>query len=352
MIIKIKYLLAGGIAVLLLGATAMAAESPPGNRPDKMPAWQAPSAEQVKAPALRWLESKKADEAIRAKAAALWASLPGDAPEAEVLARLAATFALADSQAAQLVQLCSQPRKTPTLPSQVWLADPKTAPLEANNLRLFYGRWLVQQRLLDEGMVQLSGLKPAGVVAPAALVFYQAVVHYRLLDREAGLAAIQELLNSAATSPRRYVAVAQLMQEDLKRLQDDSLDHIARRMDDIHRRLDLGHAGPKVRKVEDGVIESLDKLIKKIEEQQQAAAAATSNNIQSSSPAQDSRIIGGKGPGEVTKRNIGNKSGWGDLPPKDREQALQQIGRDFPSHYRDVIEQYFRRLATEGKDER
>jgi len=26
---------------------------------------------------------------------------------------------------------------------------------------------------------------------------------------------------------------------------------------------------------------------------------------------------------------------------------LQQIGRDYPTHYRDVIEQYFRRLAGE-----
>jgi hypothetical protein len=29
---------------------------------------------------------------------------------------------------------------------------------------------------------------------------------------------------------------------------------------------------------------------------------------------------------------------------------LQQIGREFPSHYRDVIEQYFRRLASEGEE--
>ena len=30
---------------------------------------------------------------------------------------------------------------------------------------------------------------------------------------------------------------------------------------------------------------------------------------------------------------------------------MQQIGRDFPSHYRDVIEQYFRRLAAEGSQQ-
>ena len=58
----------------------------------------------------------------------------------------------------------------------------------------------------------------------------------------------------------------------------------------------------------------------------------------------------GKGPGEVAKKNIGSESGWGDLPPKEREEAIQQIGRDFPPHYRDAIEQYFRRLAAEKND--
>jgi hypothetical protein len=72
--------------------------------------------------------------------------------------------------------------------------------------------------------------------------------------------------------------------------------------------------------------------------------------IQSNTPAEESRAAQGKGAGEVTKKPIGNKSGWGDLPPKEREEALQQIGRDFPSHYRDAIEQYFRRLASEGSE--
>jgi hypothetical protein len=148
-------------------------------------------------------------------------------------------------------------------------------------------------------------------------------------------------------SPRRYQAVARLMQADLAELKEDSLDHIARRMEDIERRLGLGRTGPRVREVEKGVIESLDKLIKELEEQQQQQQGGGGNNIQSSSPAQDSRIIGGKGPGEVVKRNIGSESGWGNLPPKERERALQEIGREFPAHYRDVIEQYFRKLASE-----
>jgi hypothetical protein len=299
-----------------------------------------------------WFDAKKVEPAVRAKAESIWAEMPERLSDDELLARLATTYALIDPNAARLVTLCSQPRSQLVLPSQPWLREPGAPALLANNLRLLYARWLAHESLFDEAMEQLNGLGPGDVVAPASLLFYQGVVYHALLNKESGLKSIDELLQGADASPRRYVALARLMQEDLKNLQEETLDHIARRMDDIRRRLNLGRAGPKVRKVEDGVIDSLDKLIKKLEEQQQQQdqSAGSGNSIQSSSPAQDSRIIGGKGPGDVTKKNIGSGSGWGDLPPKEREEALQQIGRDFPSHYREVIEQYFRRLAAEGSE--
>ena len=311
-------------------------------------AWQPPKAQDVRASALAWLEARKADAATRAKAEAIWSDLPAPTSEDELLARLARTFALADPNAAKLVALCSAPRGQLAVPSQPWLADGSAPPVFTANLRLLYARWLVHESLFDEAQEQLSGLMPGEVVAPASLLFYQSVVDRALLNKQSGLKSLEELLGGAEASPRRYVAMARLMQDDLKGLQDDTLDHIARRMDDIRRRLDLGRAGPKVRKEEEGVIQSLDKIIKKLEDQQQQQADADVNSIRSSSPAPDSRLLGGKGPGEVAKKNIGSGSGWGDLPPKEREEAMQQIGRDFPSHYRDVIEQYFRRLAAEG----
>jgi len=137
------------------------------------------------------------------------------------------------------------------------------------------------------------------------------------------------------------------LQADLNSLEEETLDHIARRMEDVQRRLDLGRAGPKVRKVEDGVIESLDKMIKKIEDEQNKQSQGQSNSLQSRSPAKDSTPMGGKAPGDVAKKDFGHKSGWGDLPPKEREEALQQMGRDFPPHYRDAIEEYFRNLAAD-----
>jgi hypothetical protein len=100
------------------------------------------------------------------------------------------------------------------------------------------------------------------------------------------------------------------------------------------------------------VIESLDKLIAAIEKQQQQQDQSGSGGVGGSGkggtgkPMDDSRIADGKGPGDVTRRDIGDTEGWGNLPPHKREEALQQIGREFPAHYREAIEHYFKRLAA------
>jgi hypothetical protein len=323
---------------------------PPPEAPDKT-AWQQPAAETVKAQVTAWLEKGKASPAVRDKTAALWTKLSAQPSGGELLECLARSVALADAKAAKLVEQCSKPRSYSALADQGWLHDPKLPPLVSANLRLLYARWLVHAMLFDEASDQLSGLGPADVVAPAELLFYQGVVYYRLLDKEKGMKAIDDLLDGAETSPRRYVQIARLMQADLESLKPDTLDHIARRMEDIQRRLELGRAGPKVCKVEDGVIESLDKLIKKLEDESKSNSNASpkggSPTQQPRNPLPDSRPMAGKGPGKVPDRNVGSRSGWGDLPAKEREEAMQTIGRDYPSHYRDVIEQYFRRLATE-----
>ncbi|MGO8746736.1 MAG: hypothetical protein ACLQNE_12165 [Thermoguttaceae bacterium] len=325
-----------------------------GQTPDAAdsPAWQPPAAEAVRAQAFAWLDQRKADPGVREKAAKLWPAGPEHPPGIILLERLVKTFSLADDNARKLVQRSSSPRSAAALvlPQQSWLRDPQTPGLEANNLRLWYARWLTHERLYDEAQEQLEGLRLEDVVDPSSLLFYQALVADRLLNKETGMEAIARLLEGADRGPRRYATIARLMEADLKDLKEDSLDHIARRMADVERRLDLGRAGSKVRGVEDGIIASLDKLIKQMEDQQQGADSSGGNSLQSSSPAQISKVRGGKGKGEVVHKNIGNKDGWGDLPPKQREEALQQIGREFPAHYRDVIEQYFRKLASEGTE--
>lgn len=311
------------------------------------PVWRPPAAAAVQSQALAWLDQRKVDAATRGKALELWQTPPQE--PAEVLDRLVRTFALVDGDVRGLVEFCSRPRGNAVPPLPSWLASPSSAePIVTNNVRLWYARWLVHEELFDEAAEVLRGLSPQDVVDPASLLFYQGVVHHRLVQGDAARQALSALL-AGGPAPQRYLAVARLMDADLKDLKEDTLDHIARRMADIERRLGLGRAGPKVRKIEDGVIESLDKLIKRLEaQQQQASSSGGANNIQSMRPAQDSQIMEGKGKGDVDRKPVGSQAGWGNLPPRQREEALQQIGRDFPSHYREIVEQYFRKLASES----
>jgi hypothetical protein len=214
---------------------------------------------------------------------------------------------------------------------------------------LYQARSLVQQGLYDEALSWTNGLKTDDVVAPDALLFYRAVAHHQLVEPAQADMALAQLMERQEGLPTRYQKLADLMQHDLSGLEDESLDHISRRMNDIRRRLAQGRAGERVQGIEKGVIESLDKLIKKLEEeaQKRAQAANASGQAQPSMPMQDSRIAELKGPGKVDRKDIGRKAGWGNMDEKEREKALQEIGREFPSHYREVIEEYFRRLAAE-----
>ena len=100
------------------------------------------------------------------------------------------------------------------------------------------------------------------------------------------------------------------------------------------------------------MIAKLDKMIEELEkQQQQQSGGGGQGSLNPSSPAQDSMPLGGSGPGNVDQRGIGNGSGWGDLPPKERQKALQQISKELPAHFRDVIEEYFRKLARDGNDD-
>lgn len=307
-----------------------------------------PSPEEVRTEALVWLEEQNPSTEILAAAQRIWDPQRLEPTGTVLLDRLAETVALVDPQARELVTLCSAPRTTTILPAGEWLHDDSRPAFVRDNLRLLYGRWLSQESLYDEALRQIGELTPESVIDPATLLFHQAVAYHRLVEQEPGIKALDRLLGDVADAPERYKAVAMLMRIDLAEVKADSLDHIARRMDDIRRRLELGRAGQKVLDVEDGVIESLDKLIEEMEkQQQQQQQQAAAGSSPSSKPMQDSRIAGSSGKGDVTKRDIGSGSGWGSLPPKEREEALQQIGKDFPPHYRDVIEQYFRKLASE-----
>ena len=337
---------------LTLMILALAAVSPlqADEERQKRATWQPPTVAEVKAAVEQWLSGQKLDDATKAQVAALWAEGQLPAVSADVLDRLAETVALADASVRDFVAMCCGSQPPLALTAFSALQDTARPPLVRNNLRLLYGRWLAQHELYDEALEQLGGLQPADVVDPAMLLFYQGVCHHRLLHKEPCLAALSRLQENKGKIPKRFEVLAGLMEADLKPLKTDSLDEVSRLMDDIERRLGFGRAGKRVRTEEDDVIAKLDKMIEELEKQaqQQKSSASSQGGKQATQPMQDSMPGGGSGPGQVDQRRTGAKSGWGNLPPKQREEALQQISKGLPSHYREVIEEYFRKLAREG----
>ena len=315
----------------------------------KRASWEYPAVESVKSMLHEILSELGANEAQIQSATANWTT---ETLPTEMLDLFVNGIASVNGDAANLVKLCQSAPDSVITSIPVILTNTDTPEVMRHNLRLYYARWLGQYRFYDESLEVIESLSTAQVVDPATLLFFQAAGYQQVLKKDECLAAVKQLLEQQEVIPQRYSRVAQLIQADLAPLKTDSLDEVARLMDDITRRLEFGRAGKRVRKEEDDVIAKLDKMIEELEKQQQQQSSSSGQgSLNPSSPAQDSMPLGGSGPGNVDQRGIGNGSGWGDLPPKERQKALQQISKELPAHFRDVIEEYFRKLARDGNDD-
>ncbi len=222
--------------------------------------------------------------------------------------------------------------------------------------RALLARELTQRRLYDEALPLFEDIEATDSVDPAAVLFFRAVCRHSLLMKKESLSDLRRLLENEKAAPVRFTRTAHLMVADIQSLEEDSLDEIARLMTDVTRRLDLGRASEDVQQREQTIIDKLTKLIEKIEEQQrqqeqqqqsQQSSEGQSGGRGQGQPMDDSRIAGASGQGDVDRKATGDRDGWGNLPPAEREEALQQISRDLPTHYREAIEAYFRKLATD-----
>jgi len=215
------------------------------------PSWRQPSCADVARRVAEWL-----------------AELPDDAADAETVARLRADWGrapggdLVDAVTAAAAAVDGRPRALmeavrgggDLAEATVWLADPATPALVRETVSLWAGRELVRQDRFDEALPLLVGLDVATSVDPAALLFHRAACQHWLLDTDGAVESLDRLLEREAEIPARYARVAGLLRADAAALEQESLDHIARRMRDVGQRLALGRAGAGTRNLQDGVI--------------------------------------------------------------------------------------------------
>ncbi len=313
--------------------------------------WDVPESQTVREAAFAFLASRGATDEVVAKAETIWPQ-EGETRDGELLDRVAAVIALAESKAADVVNYAKGAGPVTPWPHAAWLMEREDNDGESprwtrGSLRLLVARRLVEARRFEDVLDVLGGLDAGDVADPAAMLFARAVAEHQLVRPQACAATAATLLENERLIPTRYAAVARLLQADIEGVERGSLDDIARRMGHVGRRIELGQAGPRTNDLAAEVVKSLDDLIKKAEDERQKQNAASGRGQASGQPAQESRPLEGKGEGKVDHKPTGTGRDWGNLPAKVRDAALQQIGKDFPAHYREIIEEYFRRLAAE-----
>jgi hypothetical protein len=252
------------VALLLWGGGPAKADSD-GRSPREVASFgtlRALAPDAARAQALAWLESVgKKDEAARKAFDALWSA---DRP---VLDKVADTLALGDPGVAKLLAEARDPSgPAPTLlPGLV--RDAKRPAFFRANLALAYARALSNRKVYEEGLDALKAVRAEDVADPAAFFFHKAVAEHSLMLKKEAEGSIARLLDDVAEAPERYRMVAALMQFDMLTWKEKDLGWVARKMDNIHRRLDLTRGGPKTQKMQKEVVARLDEIIKELENQ-------------------------------------------------------------------------------------
>jgi hypothetical protein len=209
-----------------------------------------------------WLKSVgKTDAATQKAFADVWSS---DRP---VLDKVTQTLCLGDAGARALLDEArdsksSAPTEVPSL-----VKDKKLSAFYRANLALAYAKALSNRRIYEEALEALETVKPEQVVDPATFLFHKAVAEHSLMKQREANNTIVRLLDDVSDAPERYKMVAALMVFDMMTWKDKDLGSIARKMDNIERRLDLSRGGPKTQKLQKEVIARLDELIKEKENQ-------------------------------------------------------------------------------------
>jgi hypothetical protein len=228
---------------------------------------RAPSPETTRSQAFDWLKGVRpmADDTKR-EFEALWSE-----SDRSLLDRVAGTLALGDANAAKLLAEARDPATTAPTKVPDLLKDEKQSAFYRANLSLAYAKALSNRRIHEEALDALRLVKPESVVDPAGYFFIRAVAEHALLLKNEAFRSIVGVVEDVADAPDRYKIVSLLMLYDMQSWKDKDLGWIARKMDNIERRLELARGGPQTQKMQTEVVRRLDEIIKELENQKKGS---------------------------------------------------------------------------------
>jgi hypothetical protein len=327
-------------------------------------ALEALNAEAAQGKVTAWLKDVgKSDAATQGALAAIWKQ-----SERSILDRVADSLALGDPVAAKLLADARDPNAPAPIVLPAVFKNASQAAFFRANLGLIYARALTNRRVYEEALDTLKLFGAEQTADPAAYLFHRAVCEHAMLRKPEATKSIVRLLEEGeAISPERYKTVATLMLLDMHTWKDKDLGDIARKMDNVERRLDIARGGPETQKQQREILNRLDEMIKKLENQNKkkpgqpgdgsgdqggqcpdgSSGGPPNGANPSSNPATDSANVNASSTGVVDTAKFKKLvSDWGRLPPREQQQALQQLTQGMNPSHRTAIENYFRNLSN------
>ncbi len=289
--------------------------------------------------------------------------------EQPLLDKVAALLALGDEAAAKLLAEARDADAAAPTTVPALIKDREKPTFFHANLTLAYAKALTQRKVYEEALETFVHIKPEDVVDPAAYCFHKAVCEFALMHKERADASIDRLLVDVTDVPERYRRVAALMHFDMLTWQEKDLGWIARKMDNIQRRLDLKRGGKSTQKMQKEVLVRLDEMIKELENKQkqdssgggepgnegncppggQQPGGSSPGTDRSQAPARDTIPSSANGKGEVDAKKVKEIAAvWGKLPEKERVEAMRGLTRGMPARDRAIIEAYFKELQKKS----
>jgi hypothetical protein len=224
-------------------------------------ALEAVPAEEAQAQAEAWLKQiGKNDPATLAQCRRLWAQ-----SERSVLDRVAQTLALGDEQARRLLAEAADPEAPAPTEVPALLKNEKLPRFYRANLTLAYARLLSNRRVHEEALAALRLIRPEDVVEPATYLFHRAVCEHALLQKAEATRTLTRLLEETSEVPERYRTLAALLLLDMQTWKSKDLGDVARKMNNVERRLELARGGPETQKLQKEIVFRLDEIIKDLE---------------------------------------------------------------------------------------
>lgn len=323
-----------------------------------------------------WLkEVGKSDAATTGKLDSIWKD-----ESRSVLDRVADSLALGDPVAAKLMLEARDPAAPAPVVLPGVFKDEKRSAFFRANLALVYARALTNRRVYEEALETLKQFNADQVADPSAYLFHRAVCEHALQRKADATKSITRLLDEgSAIAPDRYKIVATLMLLDMHTWKDKDLGDIARKMENIERRLEIARGGPETQRQQREVLNRLDEIIKKLENKKKkpgdgppkegdgppmpgdgegecpdgggppgpGGSGPPKGVNPSGSPATESGNAGGTSSGIVNEEKFKKLvADWGRLPPAEQRRALQEITSGMSPRHREAIVNYFQNLTN------